>query len=362
MGERQHYLPRFILRNFSINNEGKLINIFQLSQNKFLYSKELYGQAQEKYLYGKDQKIEEIFGRLETLSSSTISKLKKGDINLTKEEKANIFVFIAFQHCRTPWMAKNIRDYTRLIGHKLSSCDSRYDDIINSLSMTGKEPYIFLLELASNIVYSMIDLRIGLLECNDNSQFIIGQHPVVLINPYLSFRKWKGGKRGLGIIGTLIIMPISPRYCLILFDHLRYRLRNMKRITKLTEEDVNKINYFQFLQTTNCIYFKEKADENYFKGINGETKAYRESIKANITNAFDIPNDNNDSQRPELLMTKIIDDISIDQNLFFLGYIDIELERKLPTKLDIQEIKREYIKFYEEKNGIRTGDISTIIV
>ena len=54
--KRQHYVPRFYLKNFSINSEGKAIGIYNVEKCKFIPSGSLKSQAYENYFYGEDEK------------------------------------------------------------------------------------------------------------------------------------------------------------------------------------------------------------------------------------------------------------------------------------------------------------------
>lgn len=57
MTKKQHYIPRFLLKKFAIDVNKKLINIHLMENNEFIINADLYDQAQEKYLYGSDQKL-----------------------------------------------------------------------------------------------------------------------------------------------------------------------------------------------------------------------------------------------------------------------------------------------------------------
>lgn len=58
---KQHYVPRMLLRNFSVDHEKKYIHIHLLKDNRFLYSKLIYDQAQKENYYGVDQELESLF-------------------------------------------------------------------------------------------------------------------------------------------------------------------------------------------------------------------------------------------------------------------------------------------------------------
>ena len=83
---KHHYVPRMLLKNFALDVEKEYINIHLLKEDKFLYNKPLYNQAQEDNLYGSDQKLEKFYSKLESVAAMCLNKLNTGNINLSKEE------------------------------------------------------------------------------------------------------------------------------------------------------------------------------------------------------------------------------------------------------------------------------------
>lgn len=60
MGEykRQHFLPKFYLKNFAIDEEKKAISLFNHRTVKYIPRATIKGQAYDDYLYGNDGVVE----------------------------------------------------------------------------------------------------------------------------------------------------------------------------------------------------------------------------------------------------------------------------------------------------------------
>ena len=282
MGKVQHYVPRLLLKNFSTDPEGNFINIHLLNANKFILPGTLYGQAQEDYLYGSDQKLEKFFAMLEGETAPVINKLLNRDLNLTNEEKLHLKLFIMYQMNRTPGNVDLLNDTIESMIKNIASHDIFLKDKLDEFSTEINKPYMFLFSMATRAIHVVMDLRIGLLESNQNNPFVIGQNPVIRLNPFLQTKGWKFSTQGLILKGVMIIMPISSQFSVILYDCYRYTLVNKKPEWLINEDDINLLNRLQYLNTDECIYFKHNPDINYYTQISNETQAFRNDIKATI--------------------------------------------------------------------------------
>ena len=99
--KKQHYVPRFYLRNFSLNK--KHINIYNLTNEKIIISGNLKNQCYEPYFYGRDGEIEEALSQTETHASSLIKNIIVGKRAPTRfsEEHVLLVLFILMQIGRT---------------------------------------------------------------------------------------------------------------------------------------------------------------------------------------------------------------------------------------------------------------------
>jgi hypothetical protein len=281
---KHHFVPRMLLKYFSINVEKKKINIHLLKNDNFLYSMPLYDQAQEDNLYGSDQKLEQFFGKLESSASLVLSKLNTGNVNLIEEEQWHIKLFMLNQLSRTPGFVTMQNNCFEKLLKKMASHDKVLKNHLNEFDISLNEPYKMYFSLSIDLLSLIIDLRIGLLETNkEKPSFIIGQNPVILLNPFLKEKNhWIWSTQGLALKGLAMVMPISPRFTLILYDSLRYTLMNKNPKWIISDSDVDKLNDFQYCNTNECIYFAHSINEEQFKMKNKLYQIFRVSNKADF--------------------------------------------------------------------------------
>jgi hypothetical protein len=337
---KHHYVPRMLLRNFTVDEDKKLINIHLLNDDRLLYSKALYGQAQEDNLYGSDQKLEQFFGKLEAAASQVLAKLNTENVNLLKEEQWHIKLFMLNQLSRTPGFVAVQDNFFEKLFKKMASHDKTLKDHLDEFDIGINEPYKLYFSLSIDLLEIILDLRIGLLEADkEKSFFIIGQNPVVLLNPYLKEKSnWIWPTQGLALKGLIMIMPISPRFSLILYDSLRYTLLNKNPKWIISSSDVEKLNEFQYCSTTECIYFANLVNEEQYKKKNALYRNYREGDKVD----FEIIGSTIGEKtvdKTEITKTGT-KEFPIEQNFGFLAYKITEYNKQI---ISYNDAKREHI-------------------
>lgn len=287
MGKKQHYVPQFLLRNWS--DDKSSIKTYLLNENKVIPAASISSQAQKHYLYGEDQVIEEILCSLEEESSLIISKFLTGNLNLSLEERKTIIHFIAMQNVRTPNAIQRTNDMATALARDLLIKEKQFEEFrenIKDLNVSFTDPSAKQLEFFLSTFLMYIDLKICLLKANDKNNFIIGQDPIITLNPYLEEKKWPGPKRGIGLRGVIIILPISPLHTLCLYDKSVYRILNGNNISYLNDEDINLLNEYQFLTTDNVIFYKNLLGN--FEDFTKETENYRNNPKANVQDYINV--------------------------------------------------------------------------
>jgi hypothetical protein len=317
MGKKQHYLPRFLLKKFATNITKKQINIHLMKNNEFLIDKDLENQAKERYLYGSDQKLENLYGKLETVTSPVIDKLLTGSLVFSEEEKLHIKLFIMFQLHRTPGSINLTNDSIDSMIKNAASHDILLKDHLAEFSTELKEPYMFQFRMATEALHVILDLRIGLLESNGNIPFILGQNPVIRLNPFLQEKCWKWSTQGLALKGVMVIMPISPRYSVLLYDNYCYTLVNNSPRWIVSDDDVDFLNQLQYFNTYECIYFNYTPDMDRYKQLALETKKYRDNVRVSIDLLG--TKENQDGSKEEVVKSGLIE-YPIDQKCHFYEF------------------------------------------
>ena len=73
--KKQHFIPRFYLKNFSYENDGKSIGIWLKGTNHYIKRGNLKNQAYCNYFYGKDVTLENELSELEDNAASIIFQI-----------------------------------------------------------------------------------------------------------------------------------------------------------------------------------------------------------------------------------------------------------------------------------------------
>ncbi|GHV84876.1 hypothetical protein AGMMS50230_04840 [Spirochaetia bacterium] len=340
MRKKQHYIPKFLLRNFSCDDLGKYLNIYLLDQSIIVNNGDLRNQCYDNHFYGKDQKIEELYQIIESWFGGVQKKLLSGSTDLNSDENDYIRIFILFQLNRTPQTEKLYNDQLTLVMRETFRSHPEFGQHINELAIEWNSSAAFSIKLSSGMIQNISDLKIGLLKSNSNKEFILGEQPVIILNPFLCQRKFAGRKQGLGQKGTVIVLPISPLYAIVLYDKERYSFLNFKNVIELTDADTQLLNYCQFLQTDECIYYKTLFSINTFESMGINSCNYRKSIKASL-DTFEVSKHAHKNRRV-LFMSKY--DLPIEQNFSFIGIKNKALSEPLNN---IRDITRDHVWKYE---------------
>lgn len=107
--KRQHYVPRFYLRNFTFDTDQKMLNCFDKNKGSH-YPCNIRNAAQQDLYYESDvllpNEIENKFSSYESRVWSPSLKLLirlRNFAKLNNQERANVLHFVALQHIRTPY-------------------------------------------------------------------------------------------------------------------------------------------------------------------------------------------------------------------------------------------------------------------
>lgn len=273
MAKRQHYIPQFLLRNWSTDSSS--INIYLLNDNIYKEKVPIVNQAQKKFYYGEDQKIENLYSQLESDTAPIIAKI----INKTSLSKEDIRVlrhFVAIQNTRTPGRVQDFDDVITkmskdllLKSHKFDEHKKEIEEI--KVNINNHQYWQLFMYLKTFLLYA--DLNFAILESNSNNKFIIGQDPVVITNKFLTEKNWEFSTRGIGFKGVTFFLPISPEFMICFYDREAYSFIGKKEYYQLNDDEINNLNMFQFLNTENTIYLS-KFEEKFYT-FNKITTSFR---------------------------------------------------------------------------------------
>ncbi|MWW24759.1 DUF4238 domain-containing protein [Algibacter lectus] len=256
--KNQHIVPRFILKNFSNQNQTHIWSFDKNAVDKRWKSKKnraIKNTPTDIYIYdyipGSSKKsIEYQLGKLETKTEPVITKLLKSRKikNLSVLDKDILSEFIAFQILRTQKSYLNIKRF-------LNEFYSPIENLFNIKERpNSKYFWLDILKDADKYKDSLLNKTWILAESNE--QFYTSDNPIVLQNT-TNYREERGNL-GLNSIGIEIYFPLSCSLLLCLFCQTTVSKKASNLICN--EEIIENLNYLQYKHANRFIFSK---DENF---------------------------------------------------------------------------------------------------
>ncbi len=281
--KKQHYVPKFLLRNFSWFPEKKLINIFNLRRKEIFKNGNLKDQCYEDYFYGKDLIAENLLGFVEGGVSKIISDMIARGICPARfsVEHETLLAFVLLQHARTKHKAESVNLQAEEIAKIALSREGKFSDKdLENISIRLIQPTDIPLSIAIDGLPLVYDLEMRILINETDKDFIICDNPVVYRNQFL-YERTISSNIGLACQGLQIFLPISPRHVVILFDKNCYKLgkKNSDCVAILDNRDVVRLNHLQWLNVDENIYFGESVSSGELFRGHYETEKYYSKLR-----------------------------------------------------------------------------------
>lgn len=317
--KKQHFVPKFILRKFSVQKNEKQIGIYNIPNDKFIECGSLKEQAYKKFFYGKNGVVENSLSKIENLTAPIIAKVIEAESfsNQLATDIVMIKFFTFIQESRTNKQANFANEALDTWTKDLLSYNEKTKKIFNNITYKFKNSAIFNIEISLQALILTLDLGCKLIVNKTNIPFIISDAPVVKYNQFLKKRNKPGGHNGLVSKGLQVFFPISPKMTIVYYDKNVYKVGNRKTSQCLitNEKDVFELNKLQFLNSNTNIYFNEKINNEYTNTLNQVTRKYRLDSKMTLQETEQRKNE--DEIISTLVYTKI-NEINIDLNLSFI--------------------------------------------
>lgn len=281
--KNQHYIPKFYLRNFSINGKGKQIGIFNVHNDFFFPMAPLKTQGSKNFFYGYDGVVEDRLSNIEGFLSSVIRGILTNKILPQKNstEYIDLLAFVGLTHLRNPVIIENIKNSTAIMKERILEIDSK-SDVENIIPLVSHDEAIDV--AISNlrlIIENIRDLNVKLLINKSRVPFITSDFPIVRYNQFLEERKWMHGKTGFGNTGLQIYIPLDNEIALFFYDSEVYKVGfnkwNYFEITNVS--DINQLNTLQILYCLDTVFFNEFTSEFYIRTLFENSKKFKRANK-----------------------------------------------------------------------------------
>lgn len=216
IAKNQHYVPRFILRNFTVG-DGEQIHVYD-KQNEKSFKTNIRNIAAETGFYNFDIKeykftIELGLSDLESSTCEAFGKIirERSISNLDDYEKSKIAHFVSVQIYRTRYFRDKISDINKGMSEKLKQYAFGLDKAELPKPLDEKEIKDVSIKLiikgSEKLIPHLLDKKWLLYETTESDPFYISDNPVVRQN-----RKDFGpfcGNLGLAVTGIEVYFPLT---------------------------------------------------------------------------------------------------------------------------------------------------------
>ncbi len=271
MVKNEHYIPQFLLKNFSVKRKRKYhTNIYDISRDQFRRNQDIRRVCARRFLYDKDNFVEDILDRyVERPAAEVISRLLNSPTSFQGTQLRELLRFISVQLARTPGYFKESQDFlnaftgtifkewARLNGYPISSAER-----LRLVPTEARSVYAY---LTLDSVFNWLlfaDLSLHVLINATKDEFILSDHPVVQYNWFLRDDK-SPSATSVTNRGLQIFLPISSSITCCLYDDQVYCYGSgPEHFTILGDPaDIEILNSFQSLNATDFLICKSEAME-----------------------------------------------------------------------------------------------------
>ena len=318
--KRHHYVPQMYLRYFS--KDGLNLRVFSIKEKKMVTeSAPIDRQCYEDYFYSKDVKYEKTFSDIEgaakpiienIINYNSIPRKRHFDKSTNIHEYGRLLLFVLLQYSRTLFSVNNLNETANGVTKNILNQYVKSDKTKN-ISPDDLEKYKFSIDNAAllsiqnamNGLVFLSDLECKLIINQTKTEFITSDNPVILYNKYYNKELFNDliSYSGLACKGISVIFPLTPKYCLIYFDSIMYKIGSKRlhdNVIITDEHDVNELNFLQIINANKTIY-SLNMKENYLIKLVVSSIKFRNNYKTKVSTGDFI--ENKDGTRSKMIVT-----------------------------------------------------------
>lgn len=245
--KNQHFVPRCVLKPFTLNNEDKAINLYTLRADRLIENAPVKHQCARDYLYGEDGVIEAGLAQLEGQYVAVHDRLRGGAD--TEDDRSQLRFFAYLQLRRTEIAIQRLK----------ASEQGMFQEIFGDNESEHPPLRFYMVESLKTCFDTkekIEDLKVCIVENRTDIDFVICDDPAVYTNRYAA-EKIKREMFGVMSSGLILGMPISPKLAVLCYDGLVYEPVNVEngRVILTAAEDAEALNELQYLRARGSVYF-----------------------------------------------------------------------------------------------------------
>lgn len=272
---KQHFVPKFYLKYFSVDNNNKSINLFNKDKEIFITNAALASQAFKNYYYGKDGVLEKSFADVEGKAATLIKYIINS--HFLPRQLSELHRFLLFFTLLTDLRNLN---YNKILSGSLNSMHNSMfsqEDIVDPKFDLRSNNTVYLSLAALPVLIDLCaDLDFKLIINESNLPFITSDYPIIKYNQFLEMQVPGSMNTGYSSLGLQIILPLSPKVILIYYDSDIYKVGSSKKrivhIDKLSE--IEMLNVLQILNCGNNLYFNNEVQKSKMFDLYYRSKQY----------------------------------------------------------------------------------------
>lgn len=274
--DQHHYVPKFYLRNFSVEGDRATVQIYNHKNQRFIPRASIKGQAREKFLYGKDDEVEKDLGKLESAVAALFHDPITKIIPPVEPESFTLLrEFVMIQLFRTKKAADELLN-------GLNQAINVIAPLLNlklpeGAKLAHDHPALISLDKAISNLALMNHLAIKSIVNLTEFPFITSDAPIALYNQWMEKQGRYIGATAIAVKGLQIFLPIHPRLVYCLYDPYVYKCGADETLVIKVENqtDVHQINSLQYLFSDSHMYSDNQASPEYLEYIVEQCKTFR---------------------------------------------------------------------------------------
>lgn len=285
--KRHHYVPQFVLRNFSPDGGGGAVPTLVLESGEFHEKSSVRGQCARDYFYGRE--TEDAFAQSEAKVSAVLRRAAAGDLvgfdalyrlrefpdtaeyAVLQDHPLHVLrQFIYYQAHRTAASADEMEENIDRSAKRWLRKDPRFREMASEAFEYLDDVIIKLDDTMGHILYSAAPFSFGMLDMTvkllvvDEPSFVLSDHPVVRRNQFAKVTP--GGPGALGTLarGLQMFMPVSPTMTVAVYDGDVYECGpDDSVIVKVSTRNAWVLNEMQLRNAADCLYLHPSVPQDH---------------------------------------------------------------------------------------------------
>lgn len=275
---KHHFVPRFYLTAFQ--SAPRRINVLGVDTSREIRDASLRNQCYRHKFYGAhDNNIEDALAVLEGHAAQVLKDIESTEMLATEgsEEHQVLLAFVACQLLRTTVAAERVNTVIDKTTKQAHSRDQRFtSEQLDEIRFGFDDPVLFALRKVPFMLMAIADLQ-SHLAVSSEAAFITSDNPAFKYNQYCEGIDYQGITGAL-CRGFQIFFPLTPKLCLVLYDHIVYsvpRRERRARCSIASQSDVDFINGMQLLSANQNVYFSEWETKEQIQELLARVRQHR---------------------------------------------------------------------------------------